>query len=626
MNYDDDYDEEDYKGKTIIVNVGDTLRQLRESRNLDIVDFSKRTWLSPKEVELIESSKTLPVSLSDLKYGLADYINEIYDFDLLLGPIFLTHGLLSQDEFDELSKIVNFNGTAFDEFSILASKDKLQELETDERFAPYGIKGLGYINDKYKVNSRLTAPFINGYITSPIEYKYVLPSTFFDYVTSNKDISKKTINYLLSPRAGKYSNPWYVGIPHLIHGAYVNKNKKLYEQLVIFAEQNNKKAFENERDEYSLDSVHGLYLGRYGVIGILDETLDAALDLNDIENMERLNSINLNIINHMKPKNIYYGTYKESELYRARISSNSKLSEIDKHILKCLNYGILDIGELVPEKWQMSDGQPPHRVKKLKVDFVAENLDELSKTIEKYPVTLKDAINGYIDRGEWEQLEQYRSEEFLKSLKGKKDGVTDAFLECLDSQEVQSKSKNKARELFNNFFTSYGVTCGYDRRLIPPIVKDKNVIWFDSSITDLYKDPYEKIKDSEEAKNARLHDLLLEYKMFIQNDELSKDYFLKELENKNYRDLLIDLCVRLETNLDNKYGEDATLMENLKKYCGPTGEYDGINDLEIYGDEGAWNLLSKLVRCRNNEVHRKTSDESMTYDELIECIDNICSM
>lgn len=98
---------------------------------------------------------------------------------------------------------------------------------------------------------------------------------------------------------------------------------------------------------------------------------------------------------------------------------------------------------------------------------------------------------------------------------------------------------------------------------------------------------------------------------------------------KGNRDLvIIKLCVRMEAILkcDGYIGDFA---EMLDKYCNEKltwSEDDGWGYFYNKSDEKIINLLHKLRKIRNSLVHSEKTDESMSEDEIKQCIDYICSL
>lgn len=102
----------------------------------------------------------------------------------------------------------------------------------------------------------------------------------------------------------------------------------------------------------------------------------------------------------------------------------------------------------------------------------------------------------------------------------------------------------------------------------------------------------------------------------IQN-ELSKEYFEKQIKNENFEIVIIKLCVLLETKLRSKYNLDSEVdfSEILERYC-----------VEYLQDEKIVSLLHKLRKSRNNLVHPDQNEIMISLDELRGCLDYILNL
>lgn len=111
-------------------------------------------------------------------------------------------------------------------------------------------------------------------------------------------------------------------------------------------------------------------------------------------------------------------------------------------------------------------------------------------------------------------------------------------------------------------------------------------------------------------------------------EELSEEYFRKELDKGNIELVAIKLCVRLETVLKSKYHYEGDFSEMLEKYCSQYGVYeedDGWGYIETRTHEFV-TYLQKLRKYRNSIVHSEKKVDGMTKEELDFCIKYICEM
>ena len=111
-------------------------------------------------------------------------------------------------------------------------------------------------------------------------------------------------------------------------------------------------------------------------------------------------------------------------------------------------------------------------------------------------------------------------------------------------------------------------------------------------------------------------------------EELSEEYFRKELDKGNIELVAIKLCVRLETVLKSKYHYEGDFSEMLEKYCSQYGVYeedDGWGYIEKRTHEFV-TYLQKLRKYRNCIVHSEKKVDKMTKEELEFCIKYICGL
>lgn len=99
---------------------------------------------------------------------------------------------------------------------------------------------------------------------------------------------------------------------------------------------------------------------------------------------------------------------------------------------------------------------------------------------------------------------------------------------------------------------------------------------------------------------------------------LTREYFEKLYNDKNYELLVIKLCVRLEAILKCDFHYEGTFEEMLSKYSKKHG-YDSIDDGWGYMDtvEKEENKIFHMLRkYRNDIVHAEKNQESLSDDEL----------
>lgn len=106
-------------------------------------------------------------------------------------------------------------------------------------------------------------------------------------------------------------------------------------------------------------------------------------------------------------------------------------------------------------------------------------------------------------------------------------------------------------------------------------------------------------------------------------NELTKNYFYSELSKGNKDLVIIKLCVRMEAILKSDYNYQGDFSEMLDRFC---NQFDTYDDESNHYDTYTPAMLNRLRRQRNSIVHSENTGESMSDDEIKQCIDYICSL
>ena len=127
-----------------------------------------------------------------------------------------------------------------------------------------------------------------------------------------------------------------------------------------------------------------------------------------------------------------------------------------------------------------------------------------------------------------------------------------------------------------------------------------------------------------QCKQQILEDLRNLYDKESKVAKLTKEYFESEIEKGNIEIVIVKLCVRLEAILRCDYHYEGEFSEMLNEYCSKYGRVDDGWGYDV--EESFVKYLHKLRKCRNNIVHSKRTEETMTIDEIKFCIEYICKM
>ena len=452
------------------------------------------------------------------------------------------------------------------------------------------------------------------------QYVCVLPDDFFTMIATDKRINETTIDFLLGKQRGRKC-VWYHAFPYLIDACYKVGNASLLDRLLTLSEENNQYAYENLNDKGNYHYNY-FYIGIYGnnghgLVRILDKTLQAALQKNDFEMIERMNNINRNVM-------AYHSTFKcglvsDDEIRVARLKLDKSVSAQEIIIQSSIHNGIVNIDELKA------------------VDDIAL----IEKTLEKYPISkfepIADAlirIQEAVNSNDWRRIFEYAVDNNDNSLAkyvmgGQRDRI-DLWLSekeklphigCGNTAQDflrQNEKDNPNLEYFKLRSSDRFSGKIYTSVSHLPTQRVPKTIY---TIYDLAE--YIKL-----CKKQVVDDLKSNSSLDIVLKELTEDFFRKELAKGNVELVAIKLCVRLEAVLKNKYHYEGDFSEMLEKYCSQYGIHevdDGWGYMETQTDAFV-SYLQKLRKYRNSIVHSEKKVDGMTVEELNFCIDYICGL
>ena len=254
---------------------------------------------------------------------------------------------------------------------------------------------------------------------------------------------------------------------------------------------------------------------------------------------------------------------------------------------------------------------------------VAENnYDFAEKAINESSIHIVEIIYKYITESNWKKIFEFAIDNDLHVvakaiLKQRYDIAETKLLEAVwcddmlkpDWQGGVSKQIREYRKLNQELL---GLTTLGKKSLkggiweYSGIMYDKEFATFDYAINYLRNKRFEILSE-------------IKTKIAYQNiqNELSKEYFEKQIKNENFEIVIIKLCVLLETKLRSKYNCDSEVdfSEILERYCG-----------ECLQDERMVSLLHKLRKSRNSLVHPDQNETIISLDELRVCVDYVFNL
>jgi transcriptional regulator with XRE-family HTH domain len=187
---------------------------------------------------------------------------------------------------------------------------------------------------------------------------YVLKDDFFNTLTFNEDLADTVITNVLTKQANGLF--WFAGLPHLLHFAYKNENKKLIDACIDYITQYNQDTSEfysKKRADPSFKLISPGLVGFYNNVGegkleiknassfVLKETFDIAFNRLDYPFIEKINMIQQKLL-PMSPNFALHIT-TEYEIRMLKTQNDPHVSLKEKKIQSVLHDDLVDINQLL---------------------------------------------------------------------------------------------------------------------------------------------------------------------------------------------------------------------------------------------------------------------------------------
>lgn len=449
------------------------------------------------------------------------------------------------------------------------------------------------------------------------QYACILPDDFFTMIASDKRINEATIDFLLGKQRGRKC-VWYHAFPYLIDACYEVGNTDLLERLLTLSEENNQYAYDNLKDKRNY--VYNYYFigfqyskGGHGLVRILDKTLREALQKNDFEMIDRMNSLNRGVISW----GFNCGVVSDDEIRVAKLKLDKSVSKQEVLVQSAIHDGIIDINELL----------------------AVDDIDLIEKTLKEYPVSKFEQIAGIHEKlrqalasENWRYIFEYavdkKAEPLLQYvIKGEEDRIR----HWIDEKDKIPLGANTTQDLFLRFEsknpngkylnlrtrTKFSGTIAHSPRTAYQN-QDSSIIY---TMTDLVE--YISL-----CKKQVVDDFKANHNAGEVIEELNEEFFRNELAKGNDELVAIKLCVRLEAVLKSKYHYEGDFSEMLERFCKEQGKHlfdDGWGYM-VPRMRNFVPYLQKLRKYRNSIVHSEKKVDKMTKEEFEFCIKYICGL
>ena len=435
----------------------------------------------------------------------------------------------------------------------------------------------------------------------------LIPRDFFTLLVTDKRVNETTLNTFLSNQNGREC-VWYHAFPYLIDEAYKNGNDKLLLKLLDISRKNNAIAYETIDPIVIYDSSYDYVLNYFfiaskygnkghGLVRVLKSTIKAALEKGDFDMVQEFNNINIDVENFVTTKfrrlhesmtksKCYVAT--SDEIRVAKLKLDKSVSRTDLEIQSAIHNGIVDIKEL-----------------KEITDFKA-----VKKALNDYPVHPFELVYRMYQQQKWRELFEFSVDYDINRLSDailyqNKEDIEENILEIW-TKDNQPYNRLKSLCFNNNELyvsrseISYGSRTNHNQKSIQEVI-------------DYLNDVRQRIIS--ELSNKFDKEKIV--------GELTKDYLYSELSKGNKELVIIKLCVRMEAILKCDYNFQGDFSEMLDHFCNQFETYDDeSNNYDPYTPA----MLNRLRRQRNSIVHSEKTGESMSDEEIKQCIDYICSL
>lgn len=365
------------------------------------------------------------------------------------------------------------------------------------------------------------------------QYACILPDDFFTMIASDKRINEATIDFLLGKQRGRKC-VWYHAFPYLIDACYEVGNTDLLERLLTLSEENNQYAYDNLKDKRNY--VYNYYFigfqyskDGHGLVRILDKTLREALQKNDFEMIDRMNSLNRGVISW----GFNCGVVSDDEIRVAKLKLDKSVSKQEVLVQSAIHDGIIDINELL----------------------AVDDIDLIEKTLKEYPVSKFEQIAGIHEKlrqalasENWRYIFEYavdkKAEPLLQYvIKGEEDRIR----HWIDEKDKIPLGANTTQDLFLRFEsknpngkylnlrtrTKFSGTIAHSPRTAYQN-QDSSIIY---TMTDLVE--YISL-----CKKQVVDDFKANHNAGEVIEELNEEFFRNELAKGNDELVAIKLCVR----------------------------------------------------------------------------------
>lgn len=438
----------------------------------------------------------------------------------------------------------------------------------------------------------------------------LLPREFFTLLATDKRIGENTLNKLLSNQNGREC-VWYHAFPYMIDEAYKHGNRQILNRLLDISKENNSIAYDkikptydsyDRKYDYTLNYffiAYGYGNSGYGLVRILESTIKESLSRGDWDIVDELNDINVNVDNFVRSN---FGRVSESftkskcyvadddEIRVAKLKFDKSIPENKIAVQSAIHNGIISIKELLS----------------------INDLETIKTALYEYPLHIFEMLYRLYEKKQWRKI-------FEIAVDNEDNRLADAVWK-LKTDEIESAI---LRYWTENRLTKTNTAWVNDINQ-DELYSSTKEPWVNGVRGNRNQQTLTEVENYLSEVRTRIIDEIsdLNNRNEIITD-LTKEFFMSELEKGNADIVVIKLCVRLEAILKYDYHYEGDFSEMLDQYCSRFTAYDDECSTD---DLHTATILNNLRKQRNNLVHAMKKGNKFNVAELKECIEYICSL
>ena len=443
-----------------------------------------------------------------------------------------------------------------------------------------------------------------------------------------------------------------------------------------FQSEMNKDYWRNHKKFYSFDLLSEVSKSSRGLIGFvlpIIKAFDYAVSCNDITWIKEFNDYNRKLAIELEIDCKFFPD-KEIKLMEMRLDKNEKTENII--IYKNVENKLINLNKLYSTLMnEINSENDDEKVECL--EKIAKESKKIYDSIDrKYYICYREFIEDCLNKNDYKSIFEFAMDNDLSSLQS---AVISA-----DNNEIRKTIENLfgcSEAMVKEYTLLTNKKADIDNRLFE--AKVNNNYWVQGSLAHEsvaaqnriidFKKNYFKTKNSKylqmldnqlecfpfvfptnsddvykkckEYKQKLFDNFISQIKDYVESithekamtfeyekiqKEISFDYLENEINNGNFDNAIVKLCVRLEACLKYKYRYEGDLFTMLDKYSAvylqwPNAwddDYDGANaEVDHIKD-----TLHKLRLKRNNVVHAENNDVNFTKKDALDCVDILKNM